>query len=58
MKAYGEDDVNIHVFLISALVGGDLTVHVPAALLRCPLDRKLPSNGDWGIFSRGKAAGS
>jgi hypothetical protein len=32
MKAYGEVDVYIHIFLTSVLVGGNGQFHAPAAL--------------------------
>jgi hypothetical protein len=32
MKAYGGLDVQIHIFLTSALVGGSVQLHVPVAL--------------------------
>jgi hypothetical protein len=32
MKAYGRVDVWIHIFLTSALVGGERQLHAPAAL--------------------------
>jgi hypothetical protein len=32
MKAYGGVDVQIHIFLTSALVGGECALHAPAAL--------------------------
>jgi hypothetical protein len=32
MKVYGEVDVEIHISLTSALVGGEWSVHVPAAI--------------------------
>jgi hypothetical protein len=47
METYGGVDVEIHMFLTSALVGGDGQLHAPAALhpgkgpSRYPLDRRL-----------------
>jgi hypothetical protein len=47
MKTYEEVDVQIHVFLTSALVGGEWSASLPVHFtlrgksLRCPLDRSL-----------------
>jgi hypothetical protein len=47
MEAYGRMDVEIHVFLTSALVGGEWSDSRPCRFTprgkssRCPLDRKL-----------------
>jgi hypothetical protein len=46
MKAYGGVEVKIHIFLISALVGGEWSASRPCLFTpeidpRCPLDRML-----------------
>jgi hypothetical protein len=47
MKAHGGVDVESHIYMPSALVGGEWSAHAPAALPlgkkppRCPLDRRL-----------------